>query len=98
MGSTVLPKGDFSNISTDRIALLIEPPLFSAASIISSGDYPLPTPAKAVGKRLDESRRTPFPRKRCAWRRMDRMSGRPFWWLRPRFALDARTFGRTVYC
>jgi hypothetical protein len=47
MGSTVLPKGDFSNISTDRIALLIEPPLFLAASIISSGDYPLPTPAKA---------------------------------------------------
>ena len=50
MGSTVLPKGDFSNISTDRIALVIEPPLFLAASIISSGDFPLPTPpAKAVG-------------------------------------------------
>jgi LysR family nitrogen assimilation transcriptional regulator len=52
MGSTILPKGDFSNISTDRIALLIEPPLFLAASIISSGDFPLTYAGEAVGNVL----------------------------------------------
>ena len=48
MGSTVLPKGDFSDISADLIALLIEPPLFLTASIISSGDFPLTYAGEAV--------------------------------------------------
>jgi LysR family nitrogen assimilation transcriptional regulator len=48
MGSTVLPKGDFSDISTGQIALLIEPPLFLTTSIISSGDFPLSYAAEAV--------------------------------------------------
>ena len=48
MGSTVLPKGDFSDISADQIALLIEPPLFLTASIISSGDFPLSYAGEAV--------------------------------------------------
>jgi LysR family transcriptional regulator, nitrogen assimilation regulatory protein len=48
MGSTVLPKGDLSDIPGEQIALLIEPPLFLTASIISSGDFPLTYAGEAV--------------------------------------------------
>jgi LysR family transcriptional regulator, nitrogen assimilation regulatory protein len=48
MGSTVLPKGDLSDISGEQTALLIEPPLFLTASIISSGDFPLTYAGEAV--------------------------------------------------
>ena len=77
MGSTVLPKGDFSDIFADQIALLIEPPLFLTASIISSGDFPFTYAGEAVRNVLMDCR-TPFRRKRCARRRMDRMSALRF--------------------
>jgi LysR family nitrogen assimilation transcriptional regulator len=48
MGSTVLPKGDLSDIPGEQTALLIEPPLFLTASIISSGDFPLTYAGEAV--------------------------------------------------
>jgi LysR family nitrogen assimilation transcriptional regulator len=48
MGSTVLPKGDLSDIPGEHTALLIEPPLFLTASIISSGDFPLTYAGEAV--------------------------------------------------
>jgi LysR family transcriptional regulator, nitrogen assimilation regulatory protein len=48
MGSTVLPKGDLSDIPGEQIALSIEPPLFLTASIISSGDFPLTYAGEAV--------------------------------------------------
>jgi LysR family transcriptional regulator, nitrogen assimilation regulatory protein len=50
MGCTVLPKGDLSDISGNQLAapLLIEPPMFLTASIISSGDFPLTYAGEAV--------------------------------------------------
>jgi LysR family nitrogen assimilation transcriptional regulator len=48
MGSTVLPKGDLTDIPGEQTALLIEPPLFLTASIISSGDSPLTYAGEAV--------------------------------------------------
>jgi LysR family nitrogen assimilation transcriptional regulator len=50
MGSTVLPKGDLSDIAGNDFAIpvLIEPTLFLTASIISSGDFPLTHAAEAV--------------------------------------------------
>jgi LysR family nitrogen assimilation transcriptional regulator len=48
MGSTVLPKGDLSDIPGEQTALLIEPPLLLTASIISSGDFPLTYAGEAV--------------------------------------------------
>jgi LysR family nitrogen assimilation transcriptional regulator len=50
IGSTIIPKGDFSDISGNEVAkpLLIEPPLFLTASIISSGDFPLTYAGEAV--------------------------------------------------
>ena len=48
MGSTVLPKGDLSDIPGEHAALLIEPSLFLTASIISSGDFPLTYAGEAV--------------------------------------------------
>ena len=48
MGSTVLPRGDLSDIPGVQTALLIEPPLFLTASIISSGDFPLTHAGEAV--------------------------------------------------
>jgi LysR family nitrogen assimilation transcriptional regulator len=43
IGATILPKGDLSGITGMGLAapLLIEPPLFLTASVISSGDFPL---------------------------------------------------------
>jgi LysR family transcriptional regulator, nitrogen assimilation regulatory protein len=56
MGSAIVPKGDFSDISGSELAkpLLIEPPLFLTASIISSGDFPLTYAGEAVSKVLTQ--------------------------------------------
>ncbi len=56
MGSTVLPKGNLSDVAAGDLAgpLLIEPPLFLTASIISSGDFPLTFAADAVRNVLIE--------------------------------------------
>ena len=50
LGSTILPKGDLSDIAGSDLAtpLLIEPPLFLTASVISSGDFPLTHAGEAV--------------------------------------------------
>jgi LysR family transcriptional regulator, nitrogen assimilation regulatory protein len=50
LGSTILPKGDLSDIGGGDLAapLLIEPPLFLTASVISSGDFPLTHAGEAV--------------------------------------------------
>jgi LysR family nitrogen assimilation transcriptional regulator len=54
IGDTILPKGDLSDISADDLAdpVLIEPPLYLTASIISSSDYPLTRAAEAVRDNL----------------------------------------------
>jgi LysR family transcriptional regulator, nitrogen assimilation regulatory protein len=50
IGSTIIPKGDLSDIASDGLAkpLLIEPPLSLTASVISSGDFPLTHAGEAV--------------------------------------------------
>jgi len=50
IGNTILPKGDLSDIVGNDFAppLLVEPPLFLTASIISSGDFPLTHAGEAV--------------------------------------------------
>lgn len=50
IGDTILPKGDLTDVAGNDIAepVLIEPPLFLTASIISSSDYPLTRAAEAV--------------------------------------------------
>lgn len=50
IGSTVLPKGNLSDISDGGMEqpLLIEPPLFLTGSIISSSDFPLTHAGEAV--------------------------------------------------
>jgi LysR family transcriptional regulator, nitrogen assimilation regulatory protein len=50
MGSTILPKGDLSDIVGNDFSppVLVEPPLFLTASIISSGDFPLTHAGEAV--------------------------------------------------
>jgi LysR family transcriptional regulator, nitrogen assimilation regulatory protein len=56
IGSAIVPKGDMSDIAGDASfqSLLIEPPLFLTASIISSGDFPLTFAAEAVRKVLTQ--------------------------------------------
>jgi LysR family nitrogen assimilation transcriptional regulator len=43
IGDTILPKGDLTDVFSEELAqpVLIEPPLYLTASIISSSDYPL---------------------------------------------------------
>jgi len=49
VGSTVLPKSDMSDVSSQLARpLLVEPPLFLTASILSSADYPLTRAGEAV--------------------------------------------------
>jgi LysR family nitrogen assimilation transcriptional regulator len=50
IGNTILPKGDLSDIVGNDFAppVLVEPPLFLTASIISSGDFPLTHAGEAV--------------------------------------------------
>jgi LysR family transcriptional regulator, nitrogen assimilation regulatory protein len=50
IGSTILPMGDLSDVTRKDMAmpLLIEPPLFLTASVISSGDFPLTHAGEAV--------------------------------------------------
>jgi LysR family transcriptional regulator, nitrogen assimilation regulatory protein len=50
IGDTILPKGDFSDVAGDTVTepVLIEPPLYLTASMISSSDYPLTRAAEAV--------------------------------------------------
>lgn len=50
IGDTILPKGDLSDVAGDDLAqpLLLEPPLYLTASIISSSDYPLTHGGEAV--------------------------------------------------
>jgi LysR family nitrogen assimilation transcriptional regulator len=50
LGNTILPKGDLSDILGNDFAppVLVEPPLFLTASIISSGDFPLTYAGEAV--------------------------------------------------
>jgi LysR family transcriptional regulator, nitrogen assimilation regulatory protein len=50
IGNAILPIGDFAGISGDGLAapLLIEPPLFLTASVISSSDFPLTNAGEAV--------------------------------------------------
>jgi len=50
IGNTLLPKGDLSDIVGNDLPppLLVEPPLFLTASIISSGDFPLTHAGEAV--------------------------------------------------
>jgi LysR family transcriptional regulator, nitrogen assimilation regulatory protein len=68
IGDTILPKGDLSDVAGDDIAepVLIEPPLYLTASIISSSDYPLTRAAEAVRGVLfqfvaDHAGKTPAP-------------------------------------
>jgi LysR family nitrogen assimilation transcriptional regulator len=50
IGNTIIPKGDLSDISGNDLPepLLVEPPLFLTASVISSGDFPLTHAGEAV--------------------------------------------------
>lgn len=50
IGNTILPKGDLSDVPGSDVheTLLIEPPLFLTASIISSGNFPLTHAGEAV--------------------------------------------------
>jgi len=54
IGYTILPKGDLSDIAAYGMTgpMVIEPPLFLTASIISSGDFPLTYAGEAVLKVL----------------------------------------------
>jgi LysR family nitrogen assimilation transcriptional regulator len=50
IGSIIIPKGDLTDVTGNDLAtpLLIEPPLFLTASVISSGDFPLTHAGEAV--------------------------------------------------
>jgi LysR family nitrogen assimilation transcriptional regulator len=50
LGSTIMPKGDFSDVSAKGLAspVLIEPPIYLTCSVISSGDFPLTHAGEAV--------------------------------------------------
>jgi LysR family nitrogen assimilation transcriptional regulator len=50
IGSAIIPKGDLSDVTGNSLAtsLLVEPPLFLTASVISSGDFPLTHAGEAV--------------------------------------------------
>jgi LysR family transcriptional regulator, nitrogen assimilation regulatory protein len=54
IGNTILPKGDLTDVGGDDLPtpLLIEPPLYLTASIISSSDFPLTHAGEAVRKIL----------------------------------------------
>jgi len=54
IGVTVIPKGDLTDIPVNGLAapLLLEPPLYLTASIISSSDYPLTRAGEAVRNML----------------------------------------------
>lgn len=56
VGHTVLPKGDLADLPAASLAepLLIEPPLYLTASIISSGDFPLTHAGNAVRSLLSD--------------------------------------------
>jgi len=68
MGNAIIPKGDLADISAEDLArpLLIEPPLYLTASIISSSDYPLTNAGEAVRNVLvqfidGQMRKSPMP-------------------------------------
>jgi len=50
IGNAIIPKGDLADISGEDLAqpILIEPPIYLTASIISSSDYPLTNAGEAV--------------------------------------------------
>jgi LysR family transcriptional regulator, nitrogen assimilation regulatory protein len=54
IGATIIPKGDLVDVGQYELAppMLIEPPIFLTASIISSGDFPLTHAGEAVRKVL----------------------------------------------
>ncbi|QRM56142.1 LysR substrate-binding domain-containing protein [Sinorhizobium sp. BG8] len=56
VGQTVLPKGDLSDLPDSGLAkpVLVEPPLFLTASVLSSGDFPLTHAGEAVRRVLGE--------------------------------------------
>ncbi len=68
IGDAIIPKGDLADVAGDDLArpLLVEPPLFLTASIISSSDFPLTQAGEAVRDVLaqfadDRLRRVPAP-------------------------------------
>jgi LysR family transcriptional regulator, nitrogen assimilation regulatory protein len=68
IGNTILPRGDLAGVSSEDLAqpVLIEPPLYLTASIISSSDYPLTRAGEEVRSVLtqfvgDHLHKTPAP-------------------------------------